>query len=84
MEQKIQRVVRRLFLPAVIRIFIEMQRQPCHRLRKYPDAGVHRRHLHGGTFIDTLAAGAAAHEKAIGAAGSPVLRGVPRPEQSAE
>lgn len=77
-------MVRRLFLPAVIRISVKMQRQPRHCFRKNADAGVHRRHLHGGTLVYPFPARASAHEKAVGAPRCAVLRRIPRPEQTSQ
>ena len=37
------------------------------------DAGVHRRHLHGGAFRHRLAGGGVAEEEAVPAAGCSVL-----------
>ena len=70
MQQEIQRMVDGFFLAAVLLVPVEVQRQACHRFRQDADAGIHRRHLHGGAFIDPpCPRGRAAKEEAVGAAG---------------
>ena len=70
-----------LFLAAVLLVTVEVERQPRHSLRQDTDTGIHRRHLHGGAFIDPLASRAAAKEKAVGAARGAILRLIPRMEK---
>ena len=72
-EKIIERMVQRLFLPAILLVAVEVQRQTRHRFRQDADAGVHGGHLHGGTLIDVLAGGGAAEEEAVPATGCPVL-----------
>ena len=54
---------------------------PRPTLRQDTAAGIYRRHLHGGAFIDPFARRAAAKEKAVGAARSAVLRLIPGTEK---
>ena len=81
MQEQIQRMVNGFFLAAVLLVAVEVQRQTCHRFGQDTDAGIHRCHLHGGAFIDTLACRASSKEKAVGAACSTVLGLVPGTEQ---
>ena len=48
--------------------------KPCHRLSQDTHTGIHRRHLHGGAFIDALPGGAAAKEEAERTPGGAVFR----------
>ena len=82
MKEQIQRMVDSLFLAAILLVAVEVERQSRHSLRQDTDAGIHRRHLHGGAFIDTLARRAAAKEKAVGAARGAILRLIPGTEKS--
>ena len=67
----------RLFLPAILCIFEELQRQPCDRLLQDPYTAVNRRHLHCGPFGHVLAARTGSQEETIRAAGSPIVRLIP-------
>ena len=62
-------------------IAVEVEWQSRHSLRQNTDAGIHRRHLHRGTFIDTLARRASSKEKAVGTACSTVLGLIPGTEK---
>ena len=64
-------------LAAVLLVTVEVERQSRHSLRQDTDTGIHRRHLHGGAFIDALARRAIAKEKTVGAACGAVLGLVP-------
>ena len=64
-QYEIQRMVYSLFFTAIRLISVEVQRQSRYRLRQYADAGVHRRHLHCGTFRYGLSGQSAAHEEGI-------------------
>ena len=81
MQEQIQRMVNGFLLAAVLLVTVEVQRQTCHRFRQDADAGIHRCHLHGGAFVDTLARRAIAKEKAVGTASSAVLGLVPGTEK---
>ncbi|EJX40219.1 hypothetical protein HMPREF1366_03083 [Enterococcus faecium ERV26] len=80
-QKQIQRMVDGLFLAAILLIAVEVERQSRHSLRQDTDAGIHRRHLHGGAFIHSLACRAAAKEKAVGAARGAVLGLIPGTEK---
>jgi len=62
-QQIKQRMRWHAFLPAIPRVLIQMDRQPGDRFGQYPDAGMHRRRLHGGSLIDRFAGGCAAEKK---------------------
>ena len=81
MEQKVQRMVKGFLLAAVLLIAVEVEWQSRHSLRQNTDAGIHRRHLHRGAFIDPLARRASAKEKAVGAACGAVLGLIPGTEK---
>ena len=70
-----------LFLAAVLLVTVEVERQSRYSFRQDTDTGIHRRHLHGGAFIDPFARRAAAKEKAVGAARSAVLGLIPGTEK---
>ena len=80
-EQVVEWMVVRHCLAATIRVFIEVQRQSCHCLRQYADAGIHGGHLHGGAFCHRFAGGRSTEEKGVVAARCAVLRLVPGFEQ---
>ena len=80
-QKQIQRMVDGLFLAAILLVTVEVERQSRHSLRQDTDAGIYRRHLHGGAFIDPFARRAAAKEKTVGAARSAVLRLIPGTEK---
>ena len=84
MEQRVQRVIQRLFLAARIVVLVEMERQRGDGLRQNPDASVYRRHLHGGALIHGLPGSGAAEKEGIRAAVQLIRGLVPRPEQLAE
>ena len=68
-EDLVQRMVRRLLLPVIVRSPVQMQRQLRHRIRQEPHAGIHGRDLHGGLFIHHLpAVGLAEHKQRPGVA----------------
>ena len=73
MEQVVQRTSQRLFLAAIFLIAVPVQRQTRHRFLQDVDAGIHSGYLHGGTLVDVLAGGGASKEKAVLAAGCPIL-----------
>ena len=62
-------------------IAVEVEWQSRHSLRQNTDAGIHHRHLHRGTFIDTLARRASSKEKAVGTACSTALGLIPGTEK---
>ena len=63
-------------------VLVQMKRLSGNGFRQNADAGVDRRHLHGGTLCDGLARGRAAQEKAVAASRRAVLRLVPCVEQA--
>ena len=80
-EKQIQRVVDGFLLATVLLVTVEVQRQTCHRFRQDADAGIHRRHLHGGAFRHRLAGGGAAKIERIAAPGGAVLGLIPGTEK---
>ena len=72
-EQVVEWMVVRHCLAATIRVFIEVQRQSCHCLRQYADAGIHGGHLHGRAFCYRFTGGRAAEEESVVAARRAVL-----------
>lgn len=84
MEQVVKRMSQRLFLAAIFLIAVPVQRHTQHRFLQDVDAGILGVYLHGGTLVDVLASGGAATEKAVPAAGCPVLRLVAGLEQARE
>jgi len=80
-EQIVKRMADNLLLTAIRFVLVNMERQPRDCLGQYPDAGIYCRGLHGRPFVHGLAAGRAAEQKTDCTA-KPVLRFIPRPEQS--
>ena len=68
------------FLAAVFRISVHMNRKSRDRFRKDTDAGVYRRHLHGGTLGNRFARRGSAEEEGVRTAGGFVLRLAPESE----
>ena len=68
MKQHGSRLKTRWFFVSVVLIAVQMQRQSRYGLRQYPDAGVHRRHLHRRTLGHGFAGRAAAEGEAVPAA----------------
>ena len=90
MQQPVQRMLQSPLFTPVLPIPVHMERKPRHRLRQHPDAGIHRRHLHGRPLVHRLAAGGAAEEEPEPAPAHHVIRPVhiprnlrliPHPEQ---
>lgn len=73
-QKQIQRMIQRLFLPAVFVIAVQVERELCNCLRQNTDAGIHRGHLHGGPFRHDFPGSGTAHEKRITAPCGSVLR----------
>ena len=76
-EQAVERMVERHCLAAVVRVFIEVQRQTRDSLRQDADTGIHGGHLHGGAFRHCFTGSSTAEEESIIAACCSVLRLVP-------
>ena len=81
MQQKIKRMIHRLFLSAIIVIPVKLQWQPRHCLRKNPHTGIHRSHLHGTPCVHPLPGSCAPHKKSIPASSCTVRRSIPSPKQ---
>ena len=77
-QQPVERVLERLFFPAAVVIFVDVQRQARNGLRQNPHTGVHRRHLHGGRFVHRFPARRTAKKEAVAAAVERVFRFVAR------
>lgn len=73
-EQQVQRMVKSFFLAAVVRLSVKVQRQSRNGFRQNADAGIDRRHLHGGAFRYRFAGGRAAEKESVIAARCAVLR----------
>lgn len=74
----------RMFYHMPPAVSVHVQRQTRDGFREDADAGVDRRHLHGGAFGHYFAGGRAAQVESVSAAGCSVLRLVSRFEQTAE
>ena len=79
-EQTIQRMVEGLLLAAIAGVSKYIQRKTGYCFGKNTDAGIDRRHLHGGALIHLFAGSRASHEKAVAAASGSVLGLVPGTE----
>ena len=80
MQQKIERMIHRLFLTAIIVIPVKLQWQTRHRLRKNPHTGIHRSHLHGTPCVHSLPGSRAPHKESIPASSYTVRRSIPPPK----
>ena len=68
MENAVQRMLQRLFLTSALPVLIQVYRQTGDGFGQNADAGVDRRHLHGGAFIHWLARGGLPEEESVTAA----------------
>nr|DAJ29771.1 MAG TPA: hypothetical protein [Caudoviricetes sp.] len=57
-----------------------MKRQSCDSFRQNMPPRIHRRHLHGRSFVYLFAGAAAAHEKSVGTARCTVLGSISAPK----
>ena len=80
MQQKIKRMIHRLFLTAIIVIPVKLQWQTRHRLRKNPHTGIHSSHLHGTPCVHSLPGSRTPHKESIPASSCTVRRSIPSPK----
>ena len=80
MQQKIKRMIHRLFLTAIIVIPVKLQWQTRHRLRENPHTGIHSSHLHGTPCVHSLPGSRTPHKESIPASSCAVRRSIPSPK----